>query len=106
MSILAERRDRLAADLSSRYGVATYVRGEEDILLTHSDYKRALDAVWRDRSIDAIGRGYYLGLGGDVNLVPVADWTCDPLSVSTARLLAVVIKPFRPLAAFLTKRLG
>ena len=92
-ALLARRRAALIDEVRSRYGVTLYPdpRREHIVRLTESDYAWLIDAVAHDRRIDAVGRGYYLGLGGELTLVRVADWTCDHDCVALLRARVLLL---------------
>lgn len=92
-SLLSRRRSVLLDEIERRYGVTMHAdpRAEHIIRVSKSDYETFVNAVMNDRKIDAIGRGYYLGLGGELDLVTSPDWTFDPLSVALLRLRVVLL---------------
>ncbi|OAZ40937.1 hypothetical protein A9Z40_03070 [Microbacterium arborescens] len=112
---LDARRSRLIAEVYQRYGVTLHPhpRLGHVVVTSVSQWDTLRDAVGTDPGLDALGRGYYLGLGlgGEVDVqvapdctcdllrvdVQVApDWTCDPLRVSLLRV--VVVTTYRPLS--------
>ncbi|MFJ6532470.1 hypothetical protein [Microbacterium sp. NPDC091662] len=99
---LLRRRQWLIADVARVYGVALYPhpRRAHAVVCAASDVARLRAAVMSDRMLSAVGRGYYLGLGGEIDVVSAADWTCDPLRVSLARWVAVsLVRPLRRVLA-------
>ncbi|MHC9046799.1 hypothetical protein ACYX8G_19615 [Microbacterium saperdae] len=95
MSILAERRERLITEIGTRYGVQLYPgQDAATITVSESGYEQLESAIMLDPTIDAVGRGYYTGLGGALTLRTAPDWTCDPQTVAFARLVAIVSRPF------------
>ncbi|KAA9133749.1 hypothetical protein [Microbacterium caowuchunii] len=104
---IRERRARLVQDIALRYGVPMYPdpRRLNVVNVARSDYDYLVDAIATDPRLDALGRGYYTGLGGALDVRPVPNWTCDPVSVSLARGYAHARRLSRaltrPLAAFI-----
>lgn len=86
------RRARLADEVALRYGVRLHPhpRRSDVAVLSRSDYAALADAVMHDPYIDALGRGYYLGLGGELVLQSAPDWACDPDAIVQARALAAL----------------
>lgn len=79
-------------------------RTEHIIRVSKSDYETFVHAVMNDRTIDAIGRGYYLGLGGELVLVTSPDWTFNPLKVAQLRLRVVLLDSWaRPIVRRLSR---
>lgn len=78
-SIIARRRDMLADEVAARYGVTLYPhpRQPHAVVVSASDYAVLADAVMADRRLSAVGRGYYLYLGGELSVVVAPDWACD-----------------------------
>lgn len=106
---LRSRRAVLVDEVAARYGVTLYPdpRREHIVRLSESDHAWLAAAVEHDRRLDAVGRGYYSGLGGELTLVPAPDWTCDPVAVSLARLYAVTVVPWaRPTVRALSRALA
>lgn len=99
---LLRRRQWLIADVARVYGVALYPhpRRAHVVVCAASDLARFRAAVMHDRMLSAVGRGYYLGLGGELDIVTAPDWTCEPLRVARSRWVAVtLVRPLRRVLA-------
>lgn len=106
---IAERRARLIRHLHARYGVTVHPhpRLAHVVVVSRSDYATLEDLVTHDRLLDAVGRGYYGWLGGELSVIVAPDWSCNPTSVALARLYAVAVVPWaRPVVRALTRLLG
>ncbi|WP_448389790.1 hypothetical protein [Microbacterium aurum] len=96
---IAERRSSLIRAISVHYGVAVYPhpRWPRAVVVSESDYRLLTDAVMSDPLLNAVGRGYYSWLGGELAVVTAPDWTCDPRAVALARTRALLLDgPLRP----------
>lgn len=80
--------EQVAADVTKRYGILTSVNRFNHIVISESAHRQLKDAVWADRRLDALGRGYYLGA---VDIETAPDWTFSPVSVAWARLIATLL---------------
>lgn len=96
--VLDERRARLVDEVAERYGVRLHLhpRRPHVAVVSQSDYELLVSQVMEDRRIDALGRGYYLGLGGELTLQSAPDWTCDADAIVQARLVGSLRQAVRP----------
>jgi len=104
-AFLEDHAAKVSRDIASHYGIETFPRGTM-LLISETNMRDLDEIVWADRTINAVGRGYYLG---SAPFIIQPDWMFDPLSVATARLIAVLWKasrldrPMRRLAAWLER---
>lgn len=106
---IAQRREALAREVSARYGVTLHAHPRRPgvVVVSETDAELLHDAVTRDRGIDAVGRGYYLYLGGELDVVTAPDWACDPVSVAWLRLKVIAMyRPLRPVIRVLARWLN
>lgn len=99
LATLGERRERLIRAISVHYGVTVYPhpRRAHMVVVSETDYHLLTDAVMSDPLLNAVGRGYYSWLGGELAVVTAPDWTCDPRAVALARTRALLLDgPLRP----------
>lgn len=84
---MRRRREHLIRDIAIRYGVTAHVGRDDrpEILLADDDYTRLRAAVMNDDRGDALSRGYYLGLGGELDVHRVPAWALDTRRVARAR---------------------
>lgn len=106
---LLERRARLIRQLAFRYDVTVYPhpRLPHVVVVSESDHATLLELIGMDRSLDALGRGYYLWLGDELSVIVAPDWACSPTRVALARLYALAVVPWaRPVVRALTRLLS
>lgn len=94
---LQRRRTNLIRDIASRYQVATYPGRDRpaEILISRTDFASFRRAVLTDPRGDAVSRGYYLGLGGELLIRAVPDWLLSARDISRARVRARVRRALR-----------
>ncbi len=86
----------LRDDIQWRYGIEALVTGPRRItVFGDGALARLHDEVWRDKRLDAIGRGWMLGAGGEFTIVEMPAWTLDATAVAWRRLIAVLIMVFK-----------
>lgn len=105
-AIIAARRTALIIEIQSRYHVTLHPhpRRPDAVVVSETSYRDLEAAVWADPRLDALGRGYYLYLGSELDVISAPDWACDPLTVALARLYAVaLIRPLRPMVRWLSR---
>lgn len=83
---------RLSKEIGIHYGIITYPRPNGHIIMSRREWQVYWEAVWSDRRIDAVGRGYYLGA---VQFDVQPDWMFNPFDVAIARLTAILIRDLR-----------
>jgi hypothetical protein len=92
-----------------RYGITAHrhPRRHLTVVISSSDWFSLREAVMLDPQLSAVGRGYYLFLGGELDYVIAPDWACDPLTVAALRIRVVIIdRPFKPIVRKLADMLG
>lgn len=103
---IARRRALLVRDVEERYGVALHQhpRKASVVVVSATDYDELRACVTNDSGLDAVGRGYYSYLGGELDVNVAPDWTCDPLALSWLRLrVSLLDRPIRRLLRALTR---
>lgn len=99
---LAERRAQLIKDVETEFAVTLHPgRRQSQVVVSASDYEWLLVALER---YDPLARGYYTGLGGELDVIVAPDWTCDPARVAWLRLVVVTTRPIRRLVRWLAAR--
>lgn len=95
-ALALERLGALRDDIQRRYGIDAAVTGTRRItVFGEGALKRLSEEVWRDPSLDAVGRGWMLGAGGEFAIVEMPAWTFDASSVAWRRLVAIFVSTFR-----------
>lgn len=105
---LPERRARLIRHLHYRYDVTVYPhpRLPHVVVVSESDAVMLRYRIGGDRTLDAVGRGYYSWLGGELTVQVAPDWACDATRLALARLYVVTLhRPLSRLARALTRLL-
>lgn len=103
MSATAKRRARLIHDAATRYGVTLHPHPRHDdvVVISRVEHDAYEHAVLHDPQLNAIGRGYYLYLGGELRPYVVPVWMTDPLALALLRLRVLLID--RPMRALLQR---
>lgn len=72
---IAQRREILAQEVAARYGVTLHANPRQPgiVVVSESDAEILRDAVMCDSGLDAVGRGYYLYLGGGLDVITAPD---------------------------------
>ncbi|UGS26337.1 hypothetical protein K8F61_17175 [Microbacterium resistens] len=106
---IAQRRAALTAEVQDRYGVTLHPHPwrPHTVVVSRSDYDSLERQVIADPTLNAVGRGYYLYLGSELDVDVAPDWACDPLTLSLLRLRALLIdRPVRPIVRTLSRWLN
>lgn len=106
---IARRRALLIDDVARRYGVTLYQHPREAsvAVVSATDYEVLRSCVTNDRGLDAVGRGYYSYLGGELDVIVAPDWTCDLSVVALLRARVVLVeRPTRKIVRSLARLLA
>jgi len=105
---IVARRAAYIRHVHHRYGITLYPHPRDgySVVISTTDHADLVEQVMNDPLLNPIGRGYYLYLGCELTPTLAPDWTCDPLTVSLARLYAVALhRPCKPVVRALTAAL-
>jgi hypothetical protein len=98
---LRSRRDDLMRKMHAYFGVhpTRGGGGRPTILLPAGEHARYVSDVFTERNSTPISRGYFLGLGGEVQIIGVPEWTLDPARIARLRFIAATRRRLRRLVS-------
>lgn len=98
-AIMRQRRDDLIREIGYRYRITAFPGRQDraEIVLPQQDHDRLMAAIWNDPRGDALSRGYYLGLGGELEVRAAPAWTFDARCIARARRRARLRRSLRRL---------
>jgi hypothetical protein len=96
---MRQRRAALIHDMGVRFRITAFPGRVDrpEIVLPQQDYDRLMTAIWKDPWGSALSRGYYLGLGGELEVRAAPAWTFDPALIARARRSARLRRALRHL---------